>query len=111
MDGVDRFADLEARKKAMGRLPRLETPSPPNRYERKGAGELIHVDVKKLGRIRAARPPERPADHRGSLSLSTAPAGSSSTSAVDDATRLAHAEVLADERPETSRRSFFKGRS
>ena len=35
----------------LGKRSRLEPPEPPNRYERKRAGELIHVDVKKLGRI------------------------------------------------------------
>src|SRR5665811_612345 len=35
----------------LGRRSRLEPPEPPNRYERKRPGELIHVDVKKLGRI------------------------------------------------------------
>lgn len=35
----------------LGRLGALEPPEPPNRYERKRAGELVHLDVKKLGRI------------------------------------------------------------
>src|SRR5215213_8060655 len=38
----------------LGKLSRLEPPEPPNRYERSRPGELIHVDVKKLGRIRGA---------------------------------------------------------
>src|SRR5439155_21773112 len=35
----------------LGKLWRLEPLEPPNRYERKRPGELVHVDVKKLGRI------------------------------------------------------------
>src|SRR3954452_10430326 len=35
----------------LGKLSRPEPPEPPNRYERRHPGELIHVDVKKLGRI------------------------------------------------------------
>jgi transposase len=35
----------------LGKRSRLEPPESPNRYERKRPGELIHVDVKKLGRI------------------------------------------------------------
>src|SRR4051794_19122395 len=35
----------------LGKLSRLEAPEPPNRYERRHAGELLHVDVKKLGVI------------------------------------------------------------
>src|SRR5262245_66503093 len=32
---------------------RLDPPEPPNRYERRHPGELVHVDIKKLGRISA----------------------------------------------------------
>ena len=42
------------RRIGLGRLSRLEPPEPPNRYERRRAGELVHVDVKKLGRIAGA---------------------------------------------------------
>jgi transposase len=41
----------------LGKRSRLEPPEPPNRYERKRPGELLHVDVEKLGRI--ARPGHR----------------------------------------------------
>ena len=36
----------------LGKLARLEPPEPPNRYERRRPGELLHLDVKQLGRIR-----------------------------------------------------------
>ena len=32
----------------LGKLSRLEPPEPPNRYERKRPGELVHLDIKKL---------------------------------------------------------------
>src|SRR4051812_31499339 len=35
----------------LGKRSRLEPPEPPNRYERRHPGELVHVDIKKLGRI------------------------------------------------------------
>ena len=38
----------------LGKRSRLGPPEPPNRYERGRAGELVHVDIKKLGRILAA---------------------------------------------------------
>ena len=38
----------------LGKRSRLERPEPPNRYERRHPGELVHVDVKKLGRVRGA---------------------------------------------------------
>jgi IS30 family transposase len=34
----------------LGKRSRLEPPEPPNRYERRAPGELIHIDVTKLGR-------------------------------------------------------------
>jgi transposase len=39
------------KREGLGKLSRLEPPEPPNRYERSRPGELIHIDVKKLGRI------------------------------------------------------------
>src|SRR5436190_2900392 len=35
----------------LGKRSRLEPPEPPNRYERRHAGELVHVDIKQLVRI------------------------------------------------------------
>jgi len=35
----------------LGKRSRLEPPEPPNRYELSRPGQLVHVDVKKLGRI------------------------------------------------------------
>ena len=71
----------------LGKRSRLEPPEPPNRYERRQPGELVHVDIKKLGRIRAAG--HRVTAARGGYSARTAstgccaawPAGSSCTSA------------------------------
>jgi hypothetical protein len=35
----------------LGKRSRLEPSEPPNRYERRRPGELVHVDIKQLGRI------------------------------------------------------------
>ena len=92
----------------LGKLSRLAPPEPPNRYERKRPGELIHVDVKKLGRI------ARGAGHRVTgkhhYNPTRGPRGAARRTVgwefvhvcVDDATRLAYVEVLADERGETA---------
>ena len=40
------------RREGLGRLSRLDPPPPVRRYERQTPGELIHLDTKKLGRIR-----------------------------------------------------------
>jgi transposase InsO family protein len=86
----------------LGKLSRLEPPEPPNRYERRRAGELIHIDVKKLGRI------YRGAGHR-MLGRGPGRHGGKGRAGwefvhvcVDDATRLAYVEVLADEKATTA---------
>jgi transposase InsO family protein len=83
----------------LGKLSRLEPPEPPNRYERERPGELLHIDVKKLVRI------ERGAGHRmtGKRTKHARGAGWEFVHVcVDDATRLAYVEVLADERARTA---------
>jgi transposase InsO family protein len=94
---------LICKRAGLGRLPRLEPSVPERRYQRQRSGELVHVDVKKLGRI--ARPGHR-------VTGSRAPRGYHRQAyelgwdyvhvLVDDATRIAYAEVLADEHPETA---------
>jgi transposase InsO family protein len=91
----------------LGKRSRLEPPEPPNRYERKRAGELVHVDVKKLGRIAGAG--HRMTGHRASQNANRrarrrgAPKGWEFVHVcVDDATRLAYAEVLQDETGDTA---------
>jgi transposase InsO family protein len=87
----------------LGKLSRLEPLEPPNRYERRHPGELVHVDVKKLGRIPTGR-----AGHRvhGQRRLQRSPRKDGKRIVgwefvhvcVDDATRLAYVEVLGDEK-------------
>jgi transposase InsO family protein len=91
------------KRAGLGRLSRLQPPEPPNRYERRRAGELLHVDVKKLGRI--ARPGHRvtgtraaPGYHRRVFERGW----EFVHVCVDDASRLAYVEVLADEQGETA---------
>jgi transposase InsO family protein len=78
----------------LNRLSRLEPLEPPNRYCRRHPGELIHLDVKKLGRF------ERP----GKRVLGKGPGRHTNKAgweavhvAVDDTSRLAYVEVLANE--------------
>jgi transposase InsO family protein len=80
----------------LGKRSRLEPPEPPNRYQRRHPGELLHIDVKKLGRIPAGgghritgRGPGR---HHG-----TGVGWDYVHVCVDDATRLAYVELLGDE--------------
>ena len=85
------------RRIGLGRLSRLEPPEPPNRYERARAGELIHIDVKKLGRIGKGAG-HRMTGNRGKGQRSRGVGWEFVHVCVDDATRLAYVEVLADER-------------
>ena len=91
----------------LGKLSRLEPPEPANRYERARPGELIHIDVKKLGRIRGAghRVTGRRASQAGTRRQGrrTGVAGWEFVHVcVDDATRLAYVEVLSDEQARTA---------
>jgi len=92
----------------MGKLGRLGL-EPAVRYERSRPGELLHIDVKKLGRIVGG------AGHRFTARQHYTPrltdrAGRRRGSAgwefvhvcVDDATRLAYVEVLPDEKAMTA---------
>jgi transposase InsO family protein len=82
----------------LGKLWRLEPLEPPNRYEKQRPGELVHVDVKKLGRIGRA-------GHRvhGDRRTRTRGIGWEYVHvAIDDATRLVYVEVLDDEKAVTA---------
>jgi transposase InsO family protein/transposase len=94
----------------MGKLGRLGL-EPAERYERAAAGELIHIDVKKLGRI-VGGPGKRVT---GGVTRNTRPKSRDKDGhdrrragwdyvhiAIDDATRLAYAEVLTDEKAVTA---------
>ena len=98
------------RRCGLGKRSRLAPPEPANRYERRRPGELVHVDIKKLGRIqggagkritgrqRNAQPRRRDADgiDRRIIGWDVVHI------AIDDHSRLAYAEVLDDERGPTA---------
>jgi transposase InsO family protein len=83
----------------LGRLSKLEPPAPANRYQRRHPGELIHVDVKKLGRIGAGAGHRVHGDRR---KRSRGVGWEYVHVCVDDATRLAYVEVLDDEKATTA---------
>jgi len=95
----------------LGKLSRLEPEEPVVRYEKERPGELIHIDVKKLGRI------EGGAGHRvtGRQGMRRNPATADRDGVrrkrvgyecvhvcVDDCTRMAYVEVLPDEKATTA---------
>jgi transposase InsO family protein len=91
----------------LGKLSRLEPPEPIRRYEKQRPGELIHIDVKKLGRISAKGAGHRVTGKRNT-EIRRRKGGPLRTGwecvhvCVDDATRLAYVEVLPDERASTA---------
>jgi transposase InsO family protein len=86
----------------MGRLGRLGL-EPVERYERERPGELVHIDVKKLGRI--ARPGHRMLGSRAGTGYHRRVyehGWEFVHIAIDDCTRLAYVEVLDDEKAATA---------
>jgi transposase InsO family protein len=87
----------------LGKRSRLEPPEPPNRYQRRHPGELVHVDLKQLGRISALGAGHRVLGHRRSQygrrvdgRLSRLTGYEYLHVMIDDYSRLAYAEVLDD---------------
>ena len=93
----------------MGRLGRLGL-EPAERYERERPGELIHIDVKKLGRIlvpgHRVTGNRRQGQIRNTYTADGRRIGDAGWEfvhiAIDDCTRLAYVEVLADEKATTA---------
>jgi DNA-directed RNA polymerase specialized sigma24 family protein len=57
---------LRLERLGLGKRSRLQPPEPPNRYERRHPGELVHVDIKRLGRISLRGAGHRMLGHRKS---------------------------------------------
>ncbi|MDQ3644281.1 MAG: IS481 family transposase, partial [Actinomycetota bacterium] len=100
----------------MGRLGRIGQDEPV-RYERSRPGELVHVDVKKLGRIEGGYGKRATGSRRRRHNYLRKDDGTGTRRhtvgweyvhiAIDDATRLAYVEVLTDEKAPTAV-GFFK---
>ena len=86
------------RTAGVSRLRQLEPAPTPVRYERERAGELLHIDIKRLGRF----------DRAGHRITRRRSFGSKKQGfefvyvATDDYTRLSYVEILADERSEAA---------
>jgi transposase InsO family protein len=87
----------------LGKRSRLAPPEPPNRYERRHPGELVHVDIKQLGRISERGAGHRMVGHRKSQVTPRKHNGRRIERTtgfeyvhvmIDDHSRLAYAEVL-----------------
>ena len=86
------------KRHGLERLKKLDPPVPVRRYEKTRPGELIHLDIKKLGRVRGV-------GHRitGQRQHRNRGIGWEFVHVcVDDFTRLAYVEVLGDEKGATT---------
>lgn len=92
------------RRQGLARLRQLEPPVPVRRYEWTQAGALLHLDIKKLGRI--GRVGHRITGDRRSrvrgIGWEFVPV------AIDDASRLAYVEVLPDETGATTTKFLWR---
>lgn len=85
------------RRRGLGKLAALDPRVPVVRYQRERSGELIHIDIKKLGRIDGV-------GHRitGDRRDGRGKGWEHVHVCVDDASRLAYSEVMADEKKESA---------
>jgi len=82
----------------LGRLRQLAPPEPIRRYEKEHPGELLHLDIKKLGKIRGV-------GHRitGDKTKRARGIGWEFVHVcIDDASRVSYVEVLEDEKGPTA---------
>jgi transposase InsO family protein len=80
----------------LNRLSALEPAEPPRRYQRERPGELIHIDIKKLGRFK--RIGHRITGDRTGQSNARGVGWEFVHVAIDDASRIAFSRVMKSER-------------
>ena len=89
------------RRRGLNKLSALEPAEPIRRYEREKAGELIHLDIKKLGRIGSV-------GHRitgrqsGVINRHHGIGWEFVHVCIDDASRVAFVQVMADQRKQSA---------
>jgi transposase len=80
----------------LNRLAALESAEPVRRYERAAPGEILHIDIKKLGKFN--RIGHRIAGDRNGQSNTRGVGWESVHLAIDDHSRVAYPEILPDEK-------------
>ena len=81
---------------------RLRNKPKPRSYQHEAAGDLVHVDIKKLGRIPDGGGWKMLGRQAGNRNRKAGTGYTYIHNAVDDRTRLAYSELLNDERKETA---------
>ena len=80
----------------LNRLSALEPAEPPRRYQRDRPGELIHIDIKKLGRF--DRTGHRITGRQTGIATSRGSGWEFLHVAIDDASRIAFSRIMKTER-------------
>ena len=93
------------RRLGINRLSALEPAEPVRRYERAAPGELIHIDIKKLGKFN--RIGHRISGDRTGQSNTRGVGWEYLHLAIDDHSRLAYSEILSDEKRASCLRFLF----
>jgi transposase InsO family protein len=93
------------RRLGLSRISALEPAEPVRRYERERPGELIHIDIKKLGRFE--RTGHRITGDRKGQSKSRGIGWEYLHLAIDDHSRLAYSEIFPDEKRGSCLRFLF----
>ena len=89
-----------AKERGITRLDRMDPREPVIRYERAEPGELVHVDIKKLGRIDRGIGHRITGDRHGNTYRRVG--WEFAHVCIDDASRVAYVEILEDERGPTA---------
>jgi len=89
----------------LNRLSALEPAEPVRRYEREHPGEIIHIDIKKLGRFNSIG--HRITGDRTGQSNSRGVGWEYLHLAIDDRSRVAYSEILPDEKRRSCLRFLF----
>ena len=88
------------KRAGLSRLKDLEPAEPAKRYERDHPGEMIHIDIKKLGRFERVGHPIT--GDRTVQSNSRGVGWEFVHVSIDDASRIAFSQILPDERKESA---------
>ncbi len=86
--------------RGLSRLACLEPKEPRPRYERETPGEIIHIDIKKLGRF--SRPGHRVTGDRHGQSATRGVGWEYVHVAIDDHSRVAYSDIFPNERKESA---------
>ena len=93
------------RRRGLNKLSALEPAEPARRYERQRPGEIIHIDIKKLGKFNQIG--HRITGDRTGQSNSRGVGWEALHLAIDDHSRLAYSEIMPDEKRSSCLRFLF----